>query len=165
MHPKGAEVSFRLNLPRCTTRIRRPVPKRNSKMSVRLLQNGLAVGNCLFGLLLLALYGPALIHTRAWPPSLEQEVLLLVVGVVVPLAILAVRFPLIAGIAQFSTAFIGNQILHESPLPGLRAFSSASMTIALAILFVAVFAGILEITQEAFGEIEDQDEKQSAEAA
>jgi hypothetical protein len=134
-------------------------------MSVRLLQNGLAVGNCLFGLLLLALYGPALIHTRAWPPSLEQEVLLLVVGVVVPLAILAVRFPLIAGIAQFSTAFIGNQILHESPLPGLRAFSSASMTIALAILFVAVFAGILEITQEAFGEIEDQDEKQSAEAA
>jgi hypothetical protein len=134
-------------------------------MSVRLLQSGLAVGNCLFGLLLLALYGPALIHTRAWPPSLEQEVLLLVVGVVVPLAILAVRFPLIAGIAQFSTAFIGNQILHESPLPGLRAFSSASMTIALAILFVAVFAGILEITQEAFGEIEDQDEKQSAEAA
>jgi hypothetical protein len=134
-------------------------------MSVRLLQNGLAVGNCLFGLLLLALYGPALIHARAWPPGLEQQVLLLVVGAVVPLAILAIRFPLVAGIAQFSTAFIGNQMLHESPLPGLRAFSSASMTIALAILFAAVFAGILEITQEAFGEIEDQDEKRAADAA
>jgi hypothetical protein len=134
-------------------------------MSVRLLQNGLAVGNCLFGLLLLALYGPALIHTRAWPPGLEQQVLLLVVGAVVPLAILAIRFPLVAGIAQFSTAFIGNQLLHESPLHGLRAFSSASMTIALAILFVAVFVGILEITQEAFGEIEDQDEKRAADAA
>ena len=134
-------------------------------MSVRLLQNGLAVGNCLFGLLLVALYGPALIHPRAWPPSLAQPVLLLVVGALLPLAILAIRFPLVAGIAQFSTAFIGNQLLHESPLPALRAFSSASMTIALAILFVAVFAGILEITQEAFGEIEDTDEQRAAGAA
>jgi tellurite resistance protein TehA-like permease len=134
-------------------------------MSVRLLQNGFAVCNCLFGLLLLALYGPALMHTRVWPPSLEQQVLLLVVGSVVPLAILAIRFPLVAGIAQFSTAFIGNQLLHESPLPGLRAFSSVSRTIAMAILFVAVFAGILEITQEAFGEIEDSDEKRATGAA
>jgi hypothetical protein len=134
-------------------------------MSVRLLQNGLAVGNCLFGLLLLALYGPSLLHTRSWRPGLEEQVLLLVVGSLLPLAILAIRFPLVAGIAQFSTAFIGNQLLHESPLPGLRAFSTASMTLALAILFAAVFAGILEITQEAFGEIEDRDEKRATSAA
>ncbi|HEX4310872.1 MAG TPA: hypothetical protein VHZ25_12645 [Acidobacteriaceae bacterium] len=130
-------------------------------MSVRLLQNIFAGGNCVFGSLLLAMYGPTLLHARAWPPSLEQQVLLLVTASVLPLAILAVRFPLVAGIAQFSSAFIGNQMLHDAPLPDLRAFSSASMAIALAILFVAVFRGILEITQEAYGEVEDQDEKRA----
>jgi hypothetical protein len=134
-------------------------------MSLRLLQNVLAASNCLFGLLLLGLYGPALLHGRVWPPSLEQQSLLLVAGFVLPLAVLAVRFPLVAGIAQFSTAFIGNQLLHEAPLPDLRACSSASMVLALALLFVAVFRGILEITQEAFGEAEDTDEKQAAGAA
>jgi hypothetical protein len=39
------------------------------------------------------------------------------------------------------------------------------MVLALALLFVAVFRGILEITQEAFGEAEDTDEKQAAGAA
>jgi Na+/phosphate symporter len=134
-------------------------------MGVRILQNVLLAGNCLFGLLLLVLYGPPLLHTRAWPPSLEQEVLLLVAGSVFPLAVLAVRFPLVAGITQFSTAFIGNQLLHEAPLPDLRVCSSASMALALALLFVAVLRGILEITQEAFGEAEEPDEQQAAGAA
>jgi Na+/phosphate symporter len=134
-------------------------------MGVRVVQSVLLAGNCLFGLLLLVLYGPPLLHTRAWPPSLEQEVLLLVAGSVFPLAVLAVRFPLVAGIAQFSTAFIGNQLLHEAPLPDLRICSSASMALALALLFVAVLRGILEITQEAFGEAEEQDEQQAADAA
>ena len=92
-------------------------------MGVRILQNVLLAGNCLFGLLLLVLYGPPLLHTRAWPPSLEQEVLVLVAGSVFPLAVMAVRFPLVAGITQFSTAFIGNQLLHEAPLPDLRLHS------------------------------------------
>ncbi|MGD0369792.1 MAG: hypothetical protein ABSA94_20250 [Acidobacteriaceae bacterium] len=134
-------------------------------MGVRILQNVLLAGNCLFGLLLLVLYGPPLLHTRAWPPSLEQEVLVLVAGSVFPLAVMAVRFPLVAGIAQFSTAFIGNQLLHEAPLRDLRACSSASMALALALLFVAVLRGILEVTQEAFGEAEEQDEQQAAGAA
>jgi Na+/phosphate symporter len=134
-------------------------------MGVRVLQTVLVAGNCLFGLLLLVLYGPPLLHTRAWPPSIEQEVLLLVAGSVFPLAVLAVRFPLVAGIAQFSTAFIGNQLLHEAPLPDLRICSSASMALALALLFVAVLRGILEITQEAFGEAEEPDEQQAAGAA
>ena len=91
--------------------------------------------------------------------------LLLVAGSVFPLAVLAVRFPLVAGIAQFSTAFIGNQLLHESPWPDLRICSSASMALALAVLFVAVLRGILEITQEAFGEAEEPDEQPAAGAA
>jgi hypothetical protein len=134
-------------------------------MSIRLLQNTVVGGNCLFGLLLLALYGPTLLHSRVWPPALEQQALLLVAASVLPLALLALRFPIVAGMAQFATAFIGNQLLHEAPLPDLREFSSLSMTIALAILFVAVFRGILEITQEAFGQAEDQDEKRAAGAA
>jgi hypothetical protein len=134
-------------------------------MSVRLLQNIFTAGNCVFGSLLLALYGPTLLHSRSWPPSLEHQVLLLVAASVMPLAVLAVRFPLVAGIAQFSSAFIGNQMLHEAPLPDLRAFSSVSMVLAVAILFIAVFRGILEITQEAFGESEDQDEKRATGAA
>ncbi|HEY1500402.1 MAG TPA: hypothetical protein VGF88_12545 [Acidobacteriaceae bacterium] len=134
-------------------------------MSIRLLQNIFAGGNCVFGSLLLALYGPALLHAHAWPPNLEQQVLLLVAASVLPLALLAVRFPVVAGIAQFSSAFIGNQMLHDAPLPDLRAFSSASMVLALAIIFIAVLRGILEITQEAYGEVEDRDEKRATGAA
>lgn len=133
-------------------------------MRVRLLQNVFVAGNCLFGALMLAFYAPALLHARAWPPSLEEQVLLLVAGSVLPLAVLAVRFPLVACIAQFSSAFIGNQLLHESPFPDLRACSSVSMTLAFAILFLAVLRGILEITQEAFGEVEDQDEEHAGAA-
>ncbi|MFP5226590.1 MAG: hypothetical protein ACLGXA_03090 [Acidobacteriota bacterium] len=134
-------------------------------MRIRPLQNVVAVGNCLFGLMLAALYGPALVHIRAWPLSLGQEVLLLVAGSALPLAVVALRFPLVGGMAQFSMAYIGNQLLHEAPLRVLRDFSAVSMGIALTMLVIAVFRGILEITQEAFGEIEEADEQQAARAA
>jgi len=124
-------------------------------MSVRLIQNALAAGNCLFGLALLSLYGPELLHTHAaWPPSLDQQVLLLVAGSALPLAVVGLRFRLVGGMAQFSAAYLGNQLLHEAPLQVLRTFAVASMGVALAIVLVAVFGGILEITQEAFGETE-----------
>lgn len=119
----------------------------------------------MFGVVMLSLYGPALVQTRAWPLDLRQEVLVLVAGSILPLAILAFRFPLIAGIAQFSTAFIGNQLLHEAPLARLRDLSTVSMGLALAMLFIAVFRGILEITQEAFGESEEAEEEDSVRAA
>jgi hypothetical protein len=134
-------------------------------VSVRLFQYVVASANCFFGLVLLALYGPALLHGHAWPPSLQQQVLLLVAGSALPLAVLAMRFPVIGGLAQFSAAYIGNQLLHEAPLHILRQCSWASMIFALAILFLAVFRGILEVTQEAFGEAEDADEKQLMRAA
>jgi hypothetical protein len=134
-------------------------------MSVRYLQISLAVGNCLFGLLLLEKYGRALLHAQAWPPNLDQQVLLLVAGSVLPIALCGLRFPLAAGLFQFSSAFIGNQLLHDAPLPDLRFCSSISMTMAFAILAVTVLRGILEVTREAFGEAEDQDEKQAARAA
>jgi hypothetical protein len=129
-------------------------------MVLRLVHTVLVGANCLFGLLLLGLYGPTLLHTRAWPPNLEQESLLLVAASVLPLAVMAARFPLVAGIAQFSTAYIGNQLLHDAPLPDLRFFSSVSMVLALVILAVALFRGIFEITQEAFGHPEDPKENQ-----
>lgn len=134
-------------------------------MVVRLVHNVLVGGNCFLGILLLGLYGPILFQTPAWPPSLLQQALLLVAGSVLPLAVLSVRFPLVAGLAQFSTAYIGNRLLHEAPLPDLRAFSSISMMLALVILAVALVRGILEITQEAFGEAEDRDEKPAVGAA
>ena len=134
-------------------------------MSVRLLQLVLGVANCIFGLLLLERYGGSLVSQRAWPPSLEEQAIFLVAVILLPLAILGLRFPLLAGIAQFATAFIGNQLLHDSPFLGLRAFSSISMAMSMAILLLEVFRGILEVTQEAFGEIEDQDEKRAADAA
>lgn len=134
-------------------------------MVLRFAHTVLIGGNCFLGVLLLGLYGPILLETRAWPPCLVQEVLLFVAASVLPLAVLSMRFPLVAGIAQFSTAYIGNRLLHDAPLPGLRAFSSISMMLALVILSVAVFRGILEITQEAFGEAEDRDEKRATDAA
>ena len=97
--------------------------------------------------------------------SAQQQVLVLVAGSALPLAVLAVRFPVVGGMAQFSAAYIGNQLLHEAPLRVLREFSCVSMGIALAILFLAVFRGILEITQEAFGEAEDTDEPRVMRAA
>lgn len=134
-------------------------------MSIRGLQNVLGTVNCLLGMALLALYGPSLLHIHAWPVTLVQDVLLLVAGSVLPLALLALRFPLVGGMAQFATAYIGNQLLHEAPLHTLRQFSTVSMIAALVIILLAVSRGILEVTQEAFGEIEDAEEQHAARAA
>jgi len=134
-------------------------------MVLRRVHTVLIGGNCFLGLLLLGLYGPLLLHTRAWPPSLVQGVLVLIAVPVLPFAVLSMRFPLVAGIAQFSTACIGHQLLREAPLPELRAFSSISMLLALVILAVAVFRGIFAVTREAFGEAEPQDKNRAVGAA
>jgi hypothetical protein len=134
-------------------------------MSVRSLQFVFGIGDCLFALILLALYAPALLHSRLWPPTLEEQVLLLVAGSALPLALVALRHPVAGGMAQFAAAYLGNQLLHEAPLPFLRAFSWASMLAALAILLLAVFRGILEVTQEAFGEPQEQEQDELLPAA
>jgi len=132
-------------------------------MRLRLLQIGLTGGDSLFGSFLLVRYGGTILAHHGWP--LEQQLALLVAGSVLPLALATLRFPLAAGIAQFSAAFLGNQFLHDAPLPDLRLCSLISMMLALAILVAAVFRGIFEITQEAFGQAEDQDEESTAGAA
>jgi hypothetical protein len=134
-------------------------------MLIRLLQNAVAVANCLLGLVLVAVYGPALLHIHILSMTLAQEVLLLVAGSVFPLAIVTFRYPLFGGMAQFALAYIGNQLLHEAPLRTLRDFSVASMIVALTIIFSAVLRGILEITQEAFGEAQDSDDRSAGQAA
>ena len=132
-------------------------------MSLRWLQIALTGADCLFGSFLLVRYGGAILAHHSWP--LEQQLALLVAGSVLPLALATLRYPLAAGIAQFSAAFLGNQFLREAPLPDLRLCSSVSMILALAILVAAVFRGIFEITQEAFGQAEEPDEERSTGAA
>jgi hypothetical protein len=137
--------------------------KREPHMRLRLLQIGLVAADGLFGLILIVRYGSTILAHQRWP--FEQQVALLVAGFVLPLAVASLRYPLAAGIGQFATAFIGNQLLHDAPLPALRLCSVISMVLALAMLVAAVFRGIFEITQEAFGQAEDQDEKRAAGAA
>lgn len=134
-------------------------------MSLRILQTAVAIGNCLYGALLLGLYGRAALHPSLWPLTIDQQVLWLVAIAVLPIAAFGLRFTLAAGILEFATAFVGNQMLHDAPFPDLRLVSSISMTIALVILGLAVFSGILQVTREAFGEAEDQDEQQAHGAA
>ena len=130
-------------------------------MTLRILQMVLAVGNCLYGVVLLELYGRTALHIPLWPPSLDQQVLWLVALSVLPIAVIGLRFPLAAGILEFAAAFVGNQLLHDSPFPDLRLVSTISMTIAFIILGLSVFRGIIEVTREAFGEAEDTDERQA----
>lgn len=134
-------------------------------MGLRVLQVLLAVGNCLYGGLLLTRYGQPALHPGAWPPALEQQVVLLVAISVLPTALVGLRFPLIAGIVEFASGFIGRQLLHEAPLADLRTFAGISMAVGFAILAVAVLRGIVDVTREAFGEAEDQDEKRARGAA
>lgn len=130
-------------------------------MTLRILQLVLVIGNCLYGVVLLELYGRTALHIPLWPPSLDQQVLWLVALSVLPIATIGLRFPLTAGILEFACAFIGNQLLHDSPFPDLRLVSTISMTIAFILLGLAVFRGIVEVTREAFGETEDTDERQA----
>jgi len=134
-------------------------------MGLRVFQKVLGVANCAYGVLLLSRFGRPLLHLAAWPPTLEQQVILLVAGSVLPIGLIGLRFPLFAGIAEFACAYIGNQMLHEAPLTDLRFFSTISMAAGFTILAFAVFHGILEVTREAFGQTEDTDEKRAQGAA
>jgi hypothetical protein len=118
-------------------------------MMLRALQICLAGIDCLYGMLLLAGLG-----RHAW----HQAALALIVLSVLPASVLAVRFPVQAAIGQFACAFLGKQFLHNGPWPDLRLYAALSMTLALAIVALAVFRGVLEITREAYGETEHQDD-------
>lgn len=127
-------------------------------MTLRTLQFALSLGNCLYGGLLLELYAHRAFHSPLWPPTLDQQVLWLVAVSVLPVALIGLRFPLITGILEFSCAFLGNQLLHDAPYPDLRLISSISMSIAFVILGLAVLRGILQVTREAFGDTDDQED-------
>lgn len=118
-------------------------------MALRVLQICLAGVDCVYGMLLLAGYG-----RTAW----HQAALALIVFSVLPASVLAVRFSAPAAIGQFACAFLGRQLLNNGPWPDLRLYGALSMTLAVAIVVVAVFRGIVEITREAYGETEHQDD-------
>lgn len=119
-------------------------------MVLRALQICLAGMDCVYGMLLLAGFGRG-----AW----HQPALALIVLSVLPASVLAVRFPVPAAIGQFACAFLGRQFLHNGPWPDLRLYGALSMTLAVAIVALAVFRGVVEITREAYGEAEHQDDR------
>lgn len=119
-------------------------------MTLRRLQILLAVENCLFGAFLLAHFGRALFAIRAWPPSHEQTALLLIAAVL-PLALLDLAFPSIAGILQFACACVGShQLMAISSPPALLLSARISMGVALVMLAVAAASGVIGITPELF---------------
>lgn len=124
-------------------------------MALRVLQICLAGMDCVYGMLLLAGYGRSAWHVTAW----QQPGLALIVFSVLPASVLAVRFPAPAAIGQFACAFLGRQLLYNGPWPDLRLYGALSMTAAVAIVAVAVFRGVLEVTREAYGEAEHQDDR------
>lgn len=128
-------------------------------MTLRILQLVLGVGNCLYGAVLLELYGSTALRVPLWPPSLDQQVLWMVALTVLPVAAVGLRYPLAAGILEFAFAFVGSQLLHDATWPDLRLVASISMTIAFILLGLTLIRGIVEVTREAFGEAEDQDER------
>lgn len=119
-------------------------------MALRALQIALSGMDCVFGMLLLAGFGRS-----AW----HEPALALIVFSVLPASVLAVHFPVPAAIGQFACAFLGRQFLYNGPWPDLRLYAALSMTAAVAIVAVAVFRGVVEITREAYGETEHQDDR------
>ncbi len=119
-------------------------------MALRVLQICLAGIDCVYGMLLLAGNG-----RTAW----HEPALALIVFSVLPASVLAVRFPAPAAIGQFACAFLGRQFLHNGPWPDLRLYAALSMTLAVAIAGVAVVRGVVEITREAYGEAQHQDDR------
>lgn len=119
-------------------------------MALRVLQFSLAGIDCAYGMLMLAGYGRGSWHRLA---------LALIVLSVLPGGILAARFPAPAAIGQFACAFLGRQLLHNGPWPDLQLYAALSMTLAVAIVAVAVVRGVVEITREAYGEAEHQDDR------
>lgn len=130
-------------------------------MALRVLQICLAMVDCAYGMLLLAGYGRSAWHVTVW----QQPALALIVFSVLPASVLAVRFPAPAAIGQFACAFLGRQLLYTGPWPDLRLYGALSMTLAVAIVAVAVFRGVLEVTREAYGEAEHQDDRYVPEVA
>lgn len=124
-------------------------------MALRVLQICVAGMDCGYGVLLLAGYGRSGWHLTAW----HQPALALIIFSVLPASVLAVRFPAPAALGQFACAFLGRQLLHNGPWPDLRLFGALSMTLALAIVTVAICRGVVEITREAYGETEHQDDR------
>ncbi|MGA7525191.1 MAG: hypothetical protein WBW84_22270 [Acidobacteriaceae bacterium] len=124
-------------------------------MALRALQICLAGIDCGYGMLLLAGYGRSAWHGAVW----QQPGLVLIAFSVLPASVLAVRFAAPAAIGQFACAFLGRQLLHNGPWPELRLSAALSMILALAIVGVAVFRGVLEVTREAYGETEHQDDR------
>lgn len=123
-------------------------------MALRVLQICLAAVDSACGALLLAEYGRS-----AWNLSGSQPAVALIVLSVLPASVLAVRFPVPSAIGQFACAFLGRQMLHNGPWPDLQLYAALSMTLAVALVAVAVARGVVEITREAYGEAEHQDDR------
>lgn len=134
-------------------------------MNLRTLQGILTIGNGAYGGFLFIVWSGAGLHISTLPPTPDQQAIGLVALSVLPMAIVGFWFPVAAGILEFACAFVGSQLLHDSRLPGLRLVSSVSMTLALIVLGLAVFGSVLQVTREAFGETDDQDEPDAHEAA
>jgi hypothetical protein len=124
-------------------------------MALRALQIFLAGIDCVYGLLLLAGYGRSTWQVTAW----QQPALALIVFSVLPASVLAMRFAAPAAVGQFACAFLGRQLLHNGPWPDLQLYGALSMTLAVAIVTVAVIRGVVEVTREAYGETEHQDDR------
>ncbi|HEX3660977.1 MAG TPA: hypothetical protein VHU89_06075 [Acidobacteriaceae bacterium] len=124
-------------------------------MALRVLQICLAGIDCAYGMLLVAGYGRSAWHMAGW----QQPALALIVFSVLPASVLSVRLSTPAAIGQFACAFLGRQLLHNGPWPDLRLVAALSMTLAVAMVAVAVFRGVVEITREAYGETEHQDDR------
>lgn len=130
-------------------------------MALRMLQVGLGGLDCTYGMLLLALYGRDVWHLGGW----HWLAVGLIVASVLPASVLSVRFPVPAGIGQFACAFLGRQMLHHGPWPDVELYAALSMTLAVALVGIAVVRGVVEITREAYGEAEQQDDRCAAEGS
>lgn len=119
-------------------------------MSLRRLQIFLAIGNCLFGIYLLAHSGQAILQIQSWPLAPGQAALVLIVIALLPLAILGFTFPSIAGTLQFACACVGSRLAQDSSPAALLLAARISMGLALANLAIAMVRGLIDITPELF---------------
>lgn len=131
-------------------------------MVLRVLQILLAIGNCGYGVLLLQKYGNVAMQIHSWPLTMSQDVILLIAVAVLPSGVVALRFPVVAGIFEFACAFIGLQLLHDKSLVQLKYYSHVTMFLAAGILILAVFRGVSEVTHEAFHKPEEKQRRKKA---
>lgn len=119
-------------------------------MSLRRLQILIAIGNCLFGIFLLARFGQTILQIQNWPPAPDQVALVLIAIALLPLAIFGLTFPSIAGVLQFACAFFGSHLAQDGSPATLLLGARISMGIALVILAVTIVRGLIGITPELF---------------